>query len=223
MGETAMLTDALPPNNASPLARCVQEAEARLDAKPAAEALFSRATTAFMRELLALGPRLARQATDPEVLAQDDKTLLAELMIQALRNDPLTNKETRLRLQGQLAFRRQLEDAGGAYGIGEVADLLGITPDGVRKRTRRGRLLAVPHGEHSLYPAFQFDAGIVVPGFEDILALLDTDSAPAKVRFFVTPDAELDARPIDALRGGDAGQRALVERKARQFGRHTAR
>ena len=218
-----MLAQPLIPDFPSQIERQVQEAHAQLQAEPHAEALFARATTAFMRELLDMGPALARQAAAPDVIGHDDKTLLAELMIQALRHDPLSSKETRLRLQGQLAFRRMLEQSGGPYSAAEVAALLNVTEDAVRKRTRKGKLLAVPQGQHSIYPAFQFDGGTVVPGLDAILALLETDSAPAKIRFFLSEDCDLQGTPLAALRAGDPDQQALVRRKAGQFGRHTAR
>jgi hypothetical protein len=208
----------------SRLQYCVQEAQSRFRVKPGAGALFNRATTAFMRELLTMVRPLDVQARDTELLARDDKALLAELMIQALQADPLSSKALRLRLQGQLALRRMLEQAGGAYTASEVADLLGITGDAVRKRARKGRLLAIPRGGHSLYPAFQFDVSVstVVPGFEAILALLDTDSAAAKLRFFLTADSDLDGTPLAALLSGDEGLRDRVARSARQFGHQTA-
>ena len=209
----------------SRLQYCVQEAQSRFRVKPGAGALFNRATTAFMRELLTMVRPLDVQARDTELLARDDKALLAELMIQALQADPLSSKALRLRLQGQLALRRMLEQAGGAYTASEVADLLGITGDAVRKRARKGKLLAIPRGGHSLYPAFQFDVSgsTVVPGFEAILALLDTGSAAAKLRFFLTADSDLDGTPLAALLSGDEALQEQVARKARQFGHQTAR
>jgi len=209
----------------SRLQYCVQEAQSRFRVKPGGGVLFNRATTAFMRELLTMVRPLDVQARDTELLARDDKALLAELMIQALQADPLSSKALRLRLQGQLALRRLLEQAGGAYTASEVADLLGITGDAVRKRARKGKLLAIPRGGHSLYPAFQFDVSgsTVVPGFEAILALLDTDSAAAKLRFFLTADLDLDGTPLAALLSGDEALRERVARKARQFGHQTTR
>ena len=208
----------------SRLEHCVHEAQARFRKKPNAEALFARATTAFMRELLAMAKPLTAWSCDPQLLAQDDKTLLAELMIQALQADPLTSKEARLRLQGQLAFRRLLEESGGAYTAADVADLLGVTQDAVRKRARKGKLLAVPRGEHTIYPVFQFNStgNGVVEGLGAIHSLQDTESAPAKVRFLLTPDADLGETPIGALQSGDEERRELVAHKARQFGHHTA-
>jgi len=217
----------------SRLERCVHEAHTRFRAKPGTEALFTRATTAFMRELLAMDKPLTAQARSPQHLARDDKTLLAELMIQMLQADHLTSKAARLQLQGQLAFRRLLEESGGAYTATDAAKLLDITQDAVRKRARKGKLLAVPQGEHTLYPVFQFSTNGkgVVQGLEEILSLLDTDSAAAKVRFFLTPDPDLGPEPgqnlgetpISALQSGDEKRHALVMRKARQFGHQTAR
>jgi len=224
-----MLTDRLPRDTATRLEHCVHEAQARLGSQPAAAALFARATTAFVRELLGLSEALGAAGRDLDLLAQDDKTLLAELMIQALRTDPLASKETRLRLRGQLALRKLLEGTGGVYTAAEVATLLGITSDAVRKRTARGKLLVLPQGEHGVYPAFQFDteANRVVAGLDAVLAQLDTDSAAAKVRFFLTPDRDLGAEtgttPIAALRAADGAACALVARKARQFGVQAAR
>jgi hypothetical protein len=207
------------------LEHCVHEARVLLEAQPEASALFARATTAFVRELLAMPQWLSAAGRDLVLLVQDDKTLLAELLIQALRADPLASKETRLRLRGQLALHQLLETAGGVYTAAEVAGLLGITPDAVRKRAARGKLLSLPRGDHGVYPACQFDAGAnrVVAGFDRILALLDTESAAAKLRFFLTPDADLGTTPIDALRRGDAATGPLIERKARQFGTQSAR
>jgi hypothetical protein len=202
------------------LPRSAQQAHAGLEGEPEAAAVFDRAVTALMRELLSMGDGLADAGRDRRILALDDKTLLAELLIRSLQNDVLAPRALRLRLQGQLALRRLLAASGGTLTTAEVAELLGITQDAVRKRTARGKLLALPRGEHGVYPAFQFDvdAGRVVPGLDAVLALLDTDSAAAKVRFFVTPDADLGETPIAVLLRADHGDRALVERKAQQFG-----
>jgi hypothetical protein len=203
----------------------MREAQAQLGSRPAACALFARATTAFMRELIGIGPRLDRDGQDLDLLARDDKALLAELLIQALQSDPLTAKETRLRLKGQLAFRQLMDGSGGAYSATELAQILRITPDAVRKRTARGKLLAVPQGARSVYPACQIDLteGRVVEGLESVLPLLDTESAPAKLRFLLGADPDLGGTPLDALRRGDRESRQLVERKARQLGQQLAR
>ena len=202
----------------------VQRAHASLESQPDAVALFDRALTALMRELLDLREGLSAAGRDRVLLAQDDKTLLAELMIQALEADPLAPKALRLRLRGQAALNRLLEESGGVLGAGEVARLLGITQDAVRKRAKRGTLLALGRGGRQVYPAFQLDPETrgLVPGVAEVLPQLATDSAVAKLRFFLTRAGDLDAAPIDLLRRGDAESRALVERKARQFGVHLA-
>jgi len=215
-----MHTDTLIAPRSDSLSERIHQAQISLESRPDAAAVFDRATTAFMRALLSLRDELSAAGRDRRLLAQDDKTLLAEQLIQALRADPLVSKELRLRLRGQLALRSLLEQSGGALTAAEVAELLGITEDAVRKRARRGKLLALPRGGHSVYPAFQFDLDrrCPVPGLDAVLALLDTDSAQAKLRFFLTPDEDLGAAPIEVLRDGDPDARALLERKARQFG-----
>jgi hypothetical protein len=62
------------------LERAVHQALASLEAEPEAAAVFDRATTAFMRELLGLRGALRAAGCDRQLLAQDDKTLLAELL-----------------------------------------------------------------------------------------------------------------------------------------------
>lgn len=214
-----MLTDTSSSPREQGLADAVEHAQALLASEPDAAGLFDRATVAFMRELLALRDGLAAAGRDRQLLSADDKTLLAELLIEALRTDPLASKELRLRLRGQLALHRLLDDNGGTLTTAEVAQLLGITPDAVRKRVRRGGLLAVPRGGHSVFPVFQLDVDKrrVVPGFDDILSQLDTASAPAKLRFFLTPDQDLGKPPIDALRDADSQTQKLLKQKALRF------
>lgn len=219
-----MQRDALSHCCESDLAEVVVHARAQLADRPDAAGIFDRATTAFVRELVGLRDGLSDSGQDPRLMALDDKTLVAELLIHALEDDPLTPKALRLRLRGQLALRRLIGQHGGSLTAAEVAQLLDITPDAVRKRSRRGGLLTLPRGGHSVFPLFQFDveAGRIVPGFSELLALLDTDSAPAKLRFFLTPDQDLGTTPIEALRDGGQGVRELLERKAQQFDQQLA-
>lgn len=219
-----MLIDTAVNHDERRLAKAVERVTIYLAAEPEAAGVFERATTAFMRELLGLRDRLTTAARDRQLLSLDDKTLVAELLIQALEEDPLTSKTLRLQLRGQLALRHLLDQHGDTLTTSEVAQLLDITPDAVRKRSRRGGLLALPRGGHSVFPVFQFDveAGRVLPGLDEILLLLDTDSAPAKVRFFLTPDRDLDQTPIDALRNAGPKLRALLVRKAQQFDQQLA-
>lgn len=206
------------------LAEVVVQARAQLADQPDAAGVFDRATTAFVRALIGMREGLGHPVGKVPFSALDDKALIAELLIQALDDDPLTPKALRLRLQGQLALRRLLDQHGGALSAAEVGQLLDITADAVRKRVRRGGLLALPRGAHQVFPVFQFDveAGRVVPGFDALLAVLETDSAPAKLRFFLTPDRDLGTTPIEALRTDEPAVRALLKRKAQQFDQQLA-
>jgi hypothetical protein len=208
----------------SALAEVLEQARAQLADQPDAAGVFDRATTAFVRELIGMREGLGHPGREAQLLALDDKALVAELLIQALGDDPLTPKTLRLRLQGQLALRRLLAQHGGTLSAAEVGQLLDISADAVRKRVRRGGLFALPRGAHQVFPVFQFDveAGRVVPGFDALLAVLETDSAPAKLRFFLTPDRDLGTTPIEALRADEPAVHALLQRKAQQFDQQLA-
>jgi hypothetical protein len=111
----------------SHLESSVHQALASRESEPDATAVFARATTAFMRELLGLREASSAARRDRRLLAQEDKTLFAERLIKALGADPLVSRTVRLR--GERALRRLLEASGGAFSASEVAELLGSTPD----------------------------------------------------------------------------------------------
>ena len=60
-------------------------------------------------------------------------------------------------------------------------------------------------------------------GLETVLLLLDTDSGPAQLRFFLSPDPELGDTPAALLCRSEPVDVEAVSRKARQFGCQLAR
>ena len=153
--------------------------------------------------------------------------LLAELASAALnyeaRRRSLTPNEklAKAHLKGVIALRQLLAEHGGLYSPNDVASLLGITRQAVNKRTRANQLLAIQQGDHMGYPAWQFEGTGLVPHFVDILQALDTRSAIAKVRFFLSPHDSLgNRRALDALK---AGELDAVPPLAQRFGKHGAR
>jgi hypothetical protein len=121
--------------------------------------------------------------------------------------------------------RPALQASGGSLSPAEVQQQLGLSGEGVRKRRDRKRLLGWRHGKQSVYPAFQFDlaAGRVWSGLETVLLLLDTDSGPAQLRFFLSPDPELGDTPASLLCRSEPVDVEAVSRKARQFACQLAR
>ena len=132
--------------------------------------------------------------------------------------DPLTPA----RLRGLKARDALLAAEGGTLSTEEVGALLHMSRQAVDKRRAAGKLLAAEIGRRGyLYPAWQFaDGGGVLPGMEEILALLAEHPPLAKLRFFLSGNLRIDGeRPLDRLRHGDLEP---VRRAARTFGEQGA-
>jgi hypothetical protein len=151
--------------------------------------------------------------TSPNVLLAFER-----LVERVLPDDPLA----KARFRGVLAIRQVLDADGGTLSSQQVADLLGITRQGVDKRRRAGRLLAVeaPKRGH-LYFAWQFtDAGQELPGLVEVLKALEEHDPWAQARFFLSGNARLKGkRPLDLLRAG-AGNVDRVLLAADAFAQH---
>lgn len=122
---------------------------------------------------------------------------------------------------GQAKLLEFLDGHGGVLSPADTAKLLGITPDAVRKRKIARKLIGLKLGKATVYPAFQFQDGQVVPHLGQVLQALPPESPVAQIRFLLTWDDDLQMTPLDALRQGSALE--LVLRKARQEGEQVAR
>jgi hypothetical protein len=214
-------------NTAQTARRALACAEQGLGDDPAATALLMRVSQLMAQKLAAPGGPLQQASHDPATLALDDLSLLSELVIQAWRREdrPL-QREQLLRLRGERALAQLLESHGGCIKPGEVAELLSLKDDAIRRRRERKRLLALPRGKHTLYPILQFDLEKrqVWPALETMLPLLDTDSGAAQLRFLLSPDVDLDGRcPAELLCRPEPTCVEVINRKAQQFGRQLAR
>jgi hypothetical protein len=126
--------------------------------------------------------------------------------------DPL--REARARAPKQMA--KLLASEGGPLGVQDVADRLRITRAGVDKRRKQGKLIGIDDGGRAVvYPGWQFTATGTLPGLEAVLSKLRVTDPWMRIQFFLTPDPDLDGRPLDALR---AKKQAQVEAAARRYG-----
>lgn len=212
-----MSTNALDPVEDSALQQ-LQQVFARLDSSREQQALLARFLRITENLILNAAPTLSLTR---EMKAADDLSFMIKVLSATLAQYPLASKRDLLRLKGQMAFREQLEAAGGTYSSQQVAELLGIKPDAIRKRRTKGQLIAITVGEHHVYPTFQFDEKGVVERLPDILAILQAESPVDTVQFFLIPEDALDDTPISALKHGRNID--IVFRLARQFGRQVAR
>ncbi len=109
-------------------------------------------------------------------------------------------------LRGIELSKADLRDAGGAYELRQVRELMGgISRQAVDKKVKKGALLAVPGpSHHRRYPTVQFkDDGEVVDGLKEVSASLTTKNPWAVLNFLVNPHSGLGgAKPIDRLRAG---------------------
>lgn len=93
---------------------------------------------------------------------------------------PGESAQARALARGAALRQKLLLTAGGALTSGQVADILGISPQGVKSRAARGKLLSVPlSGGNWGFPALQFHGGDVRPGSPDVLsAAADREMGP---------------------------------------------
>jgi hypothetical protein len=100
---------------------------------------------------------------------------------------------------------RLLAEAGGALEAGEVAELLGITPQAVHQRRHRGTILALqrPNGQW-VYPRFQFEPVELASQMGAVLAAFTVTEPWTRLSVLLAGAPSLSGkRPIDALREGD--------------------
>lgn len=100
----------------------------------------------------------------------------------------------------QAARRKLLHRAGGTFGTREVAELLGLSCEAVRKRIERGELLSykTPSGKHRL-PRAQFSESPPLDGLERVLKAMHV----VQIQLLLDDDvirALQDGRIEDAVR-----------------------
>jgi hypothetical protein len=179
-------------------------------AAPPEPTRFGPIETAFIRRYTHLLERVAMEAST-EVLqdalaAPDDVGGLAGVIdrVGATLPPPRTDPLAGARMRAVRVKRELMERAGGALSTGEVAGLLGVTPQAIHGRRSRGTLLGVraPNGDY-LYPAFQFTAQGLLPGLADVLAAFQVGDPWTQLSVLLGPAGRLGGQtPLQAMREG---------------------
>lgn len=167
------------------------------------KALFERIAGSVERILELVGPAAVSDA----LAAPSGFDSMSRLLDSLLQEHPevvIGDPDVSPHLRLMKARRDLLERAGGTYDTAEAAELLGISPEGVRKRIQRGALLAYksPAGEYRL-PRAQFSAEGVVPGLEKVLEAMHVESPWMRIQLFLDDDVQAalaDERIEDAVR-----------------------
>lgn len=108
--------------------------------------------------------------------------------------------------------KRDLLESIPSYSTNEVATILSMSGEGVRKRRLSGKLLAVPYGTDWRFPAWQFvdaaDAGsgtggVIIPGLEIVLAALPVRNPWVRLEIMTACGSDDGDRSVaDLLRSG---------------------
>lgn len=103
----------------------------------------------------------------------------------------------------------------------EVADMLGMTRQAVDKRRNHNKLLGLSLGKRGYrYPAWQFDNGDILSGWESVLAALTEISPWGKLQFMLSGDIRLEGKtPIECLQAGEIEK---VVAAAKAYGQQVA-
>lgn len=146
-----------------------------------------------LREAVAIGAEIAPEKPDP--------------LIEAL-------------LRGAEMKRDMLKAEGGALSAQQLAEHLGITPQGLGRKRERNHVFWLDVGDGYVYPAFQIGKNGLLDGVREVLDAFEVDDPWMRVNFMLTGDARLGGgRPIDLLREGKIEQVVVA---AAAYGEHGA-
>lgn len=181
---------------------------------------------AFIKRYSSLLERLGEAAPDhaiADALAAPDEvgglaTLLAQVGPVTL---PATDRLASARARGAQAKVELLRQAGGALRLGEAAHRLGVSPQAVHARRKRGTLLAVPQANGEwLYPACQFGPDGALPGLGAVLEAFGVRGPWTQLSVLLAPAPSLGGRtPLQALQAGEASAAAQA---VASYGEHVA-
>lgn len=156
-------------------------------------------------------------STDTDVLfssLRDAAAIGAE--IEPDKPDPLTEAF----LRGSEMKRDMLKTEGGALSAQQLAEHLGITPQGLGRKRERNQVFWLDVGGGYVYPAFQIGRNGLLPGVREVLDAFTLDDPWMRVNFMLTGDQRLGGRrPIDQLRKGKIDD---VVTAAAAYGEHGA-
>ena len=123
-------------------------------------------------------------------------------------------------LRGSKMKRDMLRADGGALSAQQLADHLGITPQGLGRKRERNHVFWLDIGEGYVYPAFQIGRNGLLRGIREVLDAFTVDDPWMRVNFMLAGDARLGGeRPIDLLREGKIDD---VVTAAAAYGEHGA-
>ena len=181
---------------------------------------------------LALMPEFADKAQAMNAVSLDDKTLFQRLYTTMLeQNTHVSDSElrkARRRRESLDKFYSQLQELGGTIKVNDVADILGISRQGVHARVKKNKLLAFKQHGDFIYPRFQFTEQGLLPGFEEMMAAFDPTIHPMMILNLLKAPIDIHGdgvrkSPIEILQdGADQKDIAVLVRNASLLGHQTS-
>lgn len=153
----------------------------------------------------------------PQISLEEVFDILEGLMIAQKESDPLLQAK----LKGLEVKQELLFHSGKPFTSRETGRVLNMSRQAVDKRRDRNKLLGLSLAKRGyLYPAWQFENGNVLPGFELVLEALAEISPWGKLEFMLTGDLKLEGKtPLECLK---AGQIDKVIEAAKTYGQQVA-
>jgi len=122
--------------------------------------------------------------------------------------------------RGALARKRLEQAEGGPISAEQVADLLGLSRQGVDYLRKTKRIVAWRLGSGKWhYPVWQFYGGRVLRGISECLRELPSEDPWSHMIFFLSPRESLSGRrPLDLIISGDVSSAIAVARRHQRHG-----
>jgi hypothetical protein len=160
------------------------------------------------RALTRIAKRMPRERLLEAVGASSDTDVLFRSLSEAVaigaeitpdEPDPLTEAL----LRGAAMKRDMLKAEGGALSAQQLAEHLGITPQGLGRKRERNHVFWLDIGDGYVYPAFQIGKNGLLRGIREVLDAFTIDEPWMRVNFMLTGDHRLGGqRPLDLVREG---------------------
>ncbi len=121
------------------------------------------------------------------------------------------------RQRGESKKQQLLGAEGGTVDVHQAAGLLNLTTEVIDEWRKQGKLIAIYRGNTEyVYPRWQFVAGEVLPGLEDVLGELRNYDSWTQLAFMLNPNVYLHGEiPLNQLQHGRVLE---VQRAARAYG-----
>jgi hypothetical protein len=159
-----------------------------------------------MNALTEMAEALPAESIEAASSAPTDYQVLFEAMQSPIVTEELIELDPLAvaKMRGMVRQHQLIKEFGGAIGVDEVANLLGLTRQAVDKRRREGRLIGLTQGRRGfVYPIWQFEQGGTLNHLETVLGALRKHDPWMQLSFFVNPSARLaEASPLELLREG---------------------